>query len=129
MKYDFQVGRKYTRKDIYRKIGVPEDTRGGNWDTGYNRHGNAWFLFCNVGSPGRTKHDYPNVWIGDDLQWIGKTNAQASQPSIRSMTDGTHEVYVFWRAQSSEPFTFAGLGKAKEVHSEVVPVKINWSFD
>jgi hypothetical protein len=33
-----EIGEKYRRRDIYRIIGIPEDTKGCNWDTGYNRH-------------------------------------------------------------------------------------------
>ena len=36
--YYFQVDRRYTRKDVYKIIGIPVDTKGGNWDTGYNKN-------------------------------------------------------------------------------------------
>ena len=60
MLYQFQVGNTYKRRDVYKVIGIPEDTKGGNWDTGYARHENEWFIFCNVGIMGRTGHDYAN---------------------------------------------------------------------
>ena len=32
----FEVGGSYTREDVQNLLGVPDDQRGGNWDTGYN---------------------------------------------------------------------------------------------
>lgn len=72
MLYHFQVGKQYTRRDICKIIGVPEDTKGGNWDTGYNQYNEDWFIFCNIGIPGRTGHNYNNLLIGDNLVWYGK---------------------------------------------------------
>ncbi len=41
----FEMGKQYRRRDIYRIIGISEDTKGGNWDTGYSSFGNDWFIF------------------------------------------------------------------------------------
>ncbi len=41
--YHFQVDHRYTREDVYKIIGIPVDTKGGNWDTGYNKYKNG---FC-----------------------------------------------------------------------------------
>lgn len=123
----FTVGQKYKRRDIYLILGIPEDTKGGNWDTGYNKHNNDWFLFCNIGSPGRTGHDYNNRFIGDDLIWFGKTGSKLEHSSIQSMLHPSGKVFVFYRENDRESFTYAGAGKAKSWESSV-PVKIVWEF-
>ncbi|MBD1889186.1 DUF3427 domain-containing protein [Coleofasciculus sp. FACHB-SPT9] len=127
MPYSFQIGHSYTRRDVYRVIGIPEDTHGGNWDTGYARHGNDWFIFCNVGTSGRTGHDYANKWVGDRLEWYGKTNSQLHHPSIQSMLSLDSDTYIFWRENNQQPFIFAGIGNAEEVE-DITPVKIIWTF-
>lgn len=83
--YPFVVNNRYKRKDIYSIIGIPVDTKGGNWDTGYNKYNNDFFLFCNVGVPGRTGHDYGNKFIGDDLFWYAKSKTQINQPLIKKL--------------------------------------------
>src|SRR5689334_1324480 len=102
MNYHFHVGRKYRRRDVYRAIGIPEDTHGGNWDTGYARHGDNWFIFCNVGVPGRTGHDYPNQWLDGELHWYGKTGSHLRQPSIQSLVGPRGTTYVFHRGSNEE---------------------------
>ena len=34
MLFNFRKGQQYSRRDVYRIIGINEDTKGGNWDTG-----------------------------------------------------------------------------------------------
>lgn len=128
MTYSFQVGYKYTRPDIFRIIGIPEDTRGGNWDTGYARHGDDWFIFCNIGTPGRTGHDYANQWIGNRLEWYGKTNSQLHHKSIQSILSTNNNTYIFWRENNQRRFVFAGIGNAEKVEN-TIPVKIVWVFE
>lgn len=127
MLYYFQVGEKYTRRDIYRVIGISEDTKGGNWDTGYNQYKGDWFIFCNIGVPGRTGHDYGNVQIGDLLVWYGKTNTRIHNPSIQSLIDPSNSVYLFAREHNDNPFTYLGIAKAKSVENST-PVKVTWQF-
>lgn len=127
MYYSFIVGNLYRRRDVYRVIGIPEDTKGGNWDTGYARHNDDWFIFANIGIPGRTGHDYANEWIGPNLLWYGKTNTNLRQPAIRSMLTGTGEVYIFVRSDQRAPFVFVGCGKAEAV-KETSPVTVLWSL-
>lgn len=126
--YDFTVGEEYTRKDVFRLIGMPEDTWGGPWFTGYARHGSNWFLFCNIGAAGRTGHDYANEWTGDQLRWYGKKRSKLSHPSIQSMIGEEGEVYIFYRSSNESSFTYAGRGEAAEVE-DTTPVKVIWDFD
>src|SRR5258708_1415436 len=69
----FEVGAQYTRAQIQQSLDVPEDRRGGDWATGYTRFADELFVFCNVGSAGRTGHDYPNRWDGEQLVWSAKS--------------------------------------------------------
>jgi hypothetical protein len=135
MFYPFTIGNLYRRRDVYRVIGIPEDTKGGNWDTGYARHHTDWFIFANVGVAGRTGHDYPNEWIGPDLLWYGKNNTTLHQPAIRSMLNGSGNVYIFMRADQNLPFVFVGCGTPQAIKDSypdpilgTVPVSVLWSL-
>lgn len=80
--YDFVVGQDYTKKNIYEMCAVPEAKQRGNWDTGYHKYEGDWFIFSNIGTPGRTGHDYDNRFVGDELEWYGKTGSHVGQDSI-----------------------------------------------
>jgi 5-methylcytosine-specific restriction enzyme A len=127
MNYQFTRGKSYRRKDIYRIIGLPEDTKGGNWDTGYNRHNEDYFIFCNIGVPGTTGHDYNNHFIGNNLVWFGKNGSKIHQSTIQNLIHPTGKIYIFTRSSNKEPFIYAGLGKAKSFEA-TSPVKIIWEF-
>ena len=124
----FVVGNTYTRDQVADLIQMPLDRRGGNWNTGYDRWNDDFYLFCNVGAAGRTGHDYPNHWNGKFLIWYGKTGSKLTQPQIQSMLSGENQVHVFWRAKDRSPFTYAGEGKVHNVQ-ETVPVQITWHFE
>jgi 5-methylcytosine-specific restriction enzyme A len=128
--YVFLVGESYTRNDVYKVVGVSEGLRGGDWDTGYHRHEDAFFIFANVGIAGQTGHDYANRFEGDRLVWYGKTGARLGHPSIQALLELGHhgQVYVFYRVQKRGPFVYAGLGRPADVSNEV-PVRIVWAFD
>lgn len=123
----FKVLASYTKKDIYRIMKVPTSQQGGSWNTGYNRFNNDFFLFCNVGIPGRTGHHYNNNWDGNNLIWFGKNGTNISQISIKELISNDHNVYIFTRVDSRMPFTYQGLGFANEYENSI-PVKIIWSF-
>jgi 5-methylcytosine-specific restriction enzyme A len=127
MLYYFRVGQLYTRRDIYKMIGVDEHTKGGNWDTGYNQYKGDWFIFCNIGMPGRTGHDYQNILSDNTLIWYGKTIARLHHPTIQSMIDVNQRVYIFAREDNSQPFLYLGIGKAFAVEASI-PVKVIWTF-
>lgn len=125
--FPFVVGDSYHRKDVFRIIGLPAEPTGGNWFTGYTAHGDDWFIFCGVGTGGRTGHDYGNHFDGDRLVWFAKTNTNVHQASIQKLINPDGHIYVFFREEDRDPFTFAGLGKAVDVFDQM-PVKIVWSF-
>jgi len=126
----FVVGESYTRNDIYDIVGVPGNLHGGDWETGYHRHEDAFFIFANVGIAGQTGHDYANSLVGDRLVWYGKTGAKAEHPSIQALLElgRKRQVYIFYRKQKRGPFIYAGLGRPVDVKNEI-PVRIVWAFD
>lgn len=124
-----QISALYTRDQIAEIIGYPEEKRGGgDFDTGYTKHDDAFIIFANVGNAGRTGHNYANRWDGRNLIWFGKSSTRIDQPRIQEMISGEFDVYVFWRGQDRSPFTFAGVGNAVEVE-DTTPVRVTWSFD
>jgi len=125
--YPFSVGKKYTKQDIYSICDVPVERQKGNWNTGYTNYDGDWFVFCGVGVPGRTGHDYDNHFEGDDLVWFGKTGSHIGQESVRSLLSPGGEIYIFYREADRDPFTFAGIANAK-THRNSIPVQITWSF-
>lgn len=125
--YHFEIGSKYTKNDIYNICEVPAAKQKGNWNTGYTNYDGDWFIFCNIGVPGRTGHDYQNRFVGNDLVWYGKTKSSVEQESIRSMFEPQGNIYIFFREEDRAPFSFAGKATVKS-HKETVPVEITWTF-
>ena len=80
----FEVGSKYTREDVFRMLDLNVNTYG-DWFTGYHKHEDEWFIFCNIGTPGRTGHEYPNKFIGDELVWYGRNTSRLNHPSIQDI--------------------------------------------
>jgi hypothetical protein len=123
----FERGAKYTRRDVFRVLGIPENTSGGNWFTGYQEHEGAFYLFSNVGTPGRTGHDYGDRWEGDRLYWYAKTGTRLSQPVMAKLLAPDSTVHLFWRSDNAEPFTYAGKALATQV-MDTTPVEVLWSI-
>ncbi len=123
----FEVGKAFTKIDIYRIFEVPEQRQKGNWNTGYTKYAGRWFIFSNVGTAGRTGHDYGDHFRGDRLVWFGKTDSHVGQASIAEMVSGTRDVFIFYRRQSRSPYTFAGLGRARAV-KDATPVEVEWEI-
>lgn len=123
----FQIGRQYSRRDIFDELGLLPHPTGGNWFTGYVNHKDIFYVFSNVGSPGRTGHNYGNAWEGSRLRWYAKTNTHIAQPQIRHLLDPKTPVHVFWRSDNSRPFEYAGMGVPIEV-KDTTPVEVLWDF-
>ena len=124
----FIPGQRYSRRDVFRVLGLPEETWGGNWFTGYNEYAAAIYVFANVGVPGRTGHDYGNSWDGSRLRWFAKSGSRIQQPQIQRLINDNIPVHVFWRAANDQPFVYAGIGKAVEI-KDTSPVEVLWKFD
>ncbi|WP_404292148.1 HNH endonuclease [Microvirga sp. RSM25] len=124
----FQVGQTYTRAEVQNLLGVPEPRRGGNWDTGYTKYRDQFFIFCNIGTPGRTGHDYANHWDGSCLAWEAKSGSRLDQPQIEDLVSKRYPIHIFYRDADRQPFTYAGLGTPGIV-VDSSPVQVRWRFD
>ena len=124
----FKIKHCYSKKDIYQLLKVPVELQRGNWDTGYQKYNDCIYVFCNIGTAGRTGHDYDNHWEGNDLVWYGKTNTHIDQPFIKDLINNTYPVYIFSREEDRSPFTYQGIATVKEYFNEI-PVKIKWKMN
>ena len=103
-----------------------EPVKGGNWFTGYHQHNGEWYLFPGVGTTGRTGHDYENEWIDGDLHWSGRSESNASHPSIQQLTSLNARVHLFTREENRSPFTYHGKVVARSVDPNSIPVRVVW---
>ncbi|WP_417543037.1 HNH endonuclease [Marinobacter sp.] len=124
----YTVGSTYTRNDIYDLLGISADKRGGDWLNGYHRHGADYYIFCNVGVPGRTGHDYDNYWEGEKLIWHGKSQSHFGQAAIQNLISGEYRVLIFFREQDRAPFTYAGVGSPIPHMQIERPSRVDWIF-
>jgi 5-methylcytosine-specific restriction protein A len=125
--YSFLVDKEYTKKDIYKIIGIPTDTHGGNWDTGYNQYNGDFFVFVNIGVPGRTGDNYNNYFEGNLLYWEAKNNTNIYQSQIKQMLNPVGYIFIFYRYDNTKPFTFAGTALPFS-HKNTTPVQIVWQI-
>ncbi len=123
----FVTGNKYTRADIKELAGVGRKAKGGPWDTGIVEHDGEFLVFANVGTEGRTGHDYDNRWEGESLRWHHKRGSRVDWPSVKGLLGDSRVVHVFWRSSNSEAFEYAGFAKPIEV-IDSTPVGVLWSF-
>ena len=84
-------------------------------------------IFVNIGVAGRTGHDYKNKFDGDNLIWYAKSKTKLIQPQIQKLLNPPGFIYIFYRDNDTNPFTFAGTAKAIDYFDET-PVKIIWSL-
>jgi len=131
VRYDFIIGENYSRKDVKRKIGsIDPDDVGGNWGTGYTSHDCCYFIFANLQSAGRTGHNYGNILQDNCLYWHSKNTHKYTSNTIQRMLSGEYEIYIFTRANSSNPlFNFNGLGYVRDIgDKEEKPFHIVWGL-
>lgn len=126
-RYHFTRGETYTRRSIREALGLDPRKLGGDWSTGLVVHEGAHFIMCNVGTAGRTGHNYENRFEGGVLNWSGRTGSRLTHPSIRAMLGPEAEIHVFYREKDRAPFTYAGIGVPARTES-TVPVRIVWAF-
>jgi 5-methylcytosine-specific restriction enzyme A len=125
--YPFKPGERYLRKEVLSVLGLA-DPRGGPWYTGYVSHAGDFFIFCNVGTSGRTGHDYDNRWEETELVWYAKGNTHVAQSEIQRLLSGKHDTYLFWREDNQDPFMFAGLAQPIRV-ATTSPVRVRWRIN
>jgi len=124
----FDRGSKYTRPDVKERAGLSRGAKGGNWDTGVVEHDNEFLIFANVGTEGRTGHNYGNRWEGSHLRWYHKGGSHLAWQSVQKLLESERAVHVFWRTSNETPFEYAGAAVAVEI-ADTTPVEILWAFD
>jgi 5-methylcytosine-specific restriction protein A len=124
----FERGQKYSRPDVKARAGLAREAKGGNWDTGIVEHDGEFIVFTNVGTEGRTGHNYGNHWEGDRLRWYHKGGSLLGWESVQKLLARGRVIHVFWRSSNEEAFVYAGNASAVEV-ADTSPVEILWSFD
>jgi 5-methylcytosine-specific restriction protein A len=124
---DFERNRGYRRREIRLLAGLPADSKGGNWDTGIVEHGNEFLIFANIGTEGRTGHDYKNHWAGNRLHWYHKNRSRLAWMSVRRLLKPGRRIHVFWRSSNESPFQYAGLATPAET-IDSTPVEIVLEF-
>lgn len=124
----YTVGLQYKRIDLYELLEIPKTKQRGDWLNGYHRHGKDYYIFCTIGMPGRTGHDYPNRWDGERLIWYGKGKSKFKNPAIRNLVSGDYQVFIFYREKNRGAFTFAGVGRAVPHLESESPVRVDWIF-
>ncbi|WP_096187283.1 DUF3427 domain-containing protein [Evansella halocellulosilytica] len=127
-KSTLEIGMTYKRKDIYKLFKVPIEQQNGNWNTGYNRFHDDWFIFANINTSGRTGHDYKNRLLGNKFEWFGKNGSKLNHSSIQSLINPVGKIYILIRRDNKNPyFTYIGNGEVKEVYDES-PVRLIWNI-
>jgi 5-methylcytosine-specific restriction enzyme A len=125
----FQVGERYTKKDLYKILRVPDDKRKGAWDTGYRKWENNFYIFSNVGVSGRVGQNYNNRWDGDDFIWYAKSNAKPKSKQILELQSTQTPIFLFTRTDNRLPFIYHGEVVAKTVkYPDEEPIQITWSL-
>ena len=119
----FETGTRYRRADVKELAGLPPDAKGGNWDTGIVEHEDEFVIFANVGTEGRTGHDYNNRWEDERFRWSHKGGSKLQWPSVAKLVEERRRVHLFWRESNSAPFEYAGLATVVEVVDKT-PVEI-----
>lgn len=125
---NFERGRRYSRPDIKERAGLSRDAKGGNWDTGIVEYDGEFLIFANVGTEGRTGHNYGNSWEGNRLRWYHKGGSHLGWESVQKLLEAGRVVHIFWRTSNEAPFEYADRAKAVEV-ADTSPVEILWSFE
>lgn len=125
----FQVGQEYSRKDIYSILKVPISQQEGNWNTGYTRYNNQYFIFANIGIAGRSGQNHNNSFRKGMLEWSAKASSHLEQPTIKKMISSNYIVHIFTRDDSSNTkFIYQGIGNAIKVEDST-PVKVLWNLN
>lgn len=106
----FIIEKEYTKNDIYNLLNVPLESQKGSWDTGYRSYNGDIYIFANIGTAGRTGVNHGNYWDKDKLVWFGKATSHKEQKLIKMMISSEVNVHMFFRNNSSNAFTYKGLG-------------------
>ena len=124
----FVCRRTYSRAEITDVVGPSPAAKGGKWDTGILEHEGEFFIFANIGAPGRTGHDYSNCWEGSRLRWCHRNSSHLGWPSVQRLLRPGTNIYVLWREANRMPFEYHGKATPWTIEN-TTPVEILWSFE
>jgi 5-methylcytosine-specific restriction protein A len=85
--------------------------------------GGDLIIFANLGTPGRTGHDFPNRYEDDSrtLVWYGKPHSHSAQPTFRRLFDGEIRPLIFVRWDNKNlKFTYLGRPTISSFKDNVV---------
>ena len=122
----FEVGRKYPKSQIREAVGLEPTSKGGPLNTGIAEYAGDFLIFTNVGTAGRTGHDYDNRWEGPLLRWSHRNSSKIHWKSVQKLLT-SERIHVFWRADNKAVYTYAGYAQAVSVF-ETSPVGVLWAF-
>jgi hypothetical protein len=134
-----EEGFTYTRKEIWNLFNPKTNfPRGGNWSTGYATQNNYLIIFVNIGTSGRTGHDFPNKFIQHkrELIWYGKPNAHSQQPLFKKLFHGAVIPLVFVRWDNANA-KFLHLGQPRinsyrdgvELSNKIKTIELSFIFE
>ena len=120
----FQIGRDYSRADVRAQVGLSRDFIGGPWFTGVFEHDSEFYIFANVGTAGRTGHDYENDWEGGFLRWYHKRNSELSWPSVKRLLSPGTTIHLFSRNDDRDDFRYHGYAIPDKIVEGTSPVEL-----
>jgi hypothetical protein len=125
----FQTGQQYSSRELRQALGLPHEASGGGWFAGYQRHGEAFYVFASIRPRGgRGRNDRRDHWEDGLLAWNAKGEARRDDPAIRELSSGRRPVHVFYRTGDAGPFIYAGQGTVKEIR-DTAPVTLVWACE
>ena len=133
------VNNSYTRKEIWNYFHPNKPwPNGGPWTTGYTNVDNHLIAFANIGTSGRTGHDFPNEYnfSSKNMTWFGKPNAHSEQPTFKRLFDGLDSLLMFGRWDNKDTyFNFLGFPKITSyedrvrLKDETITIRLELSFE
>jgi hypothetical protein len=127
----FEINRVYRKSDIYKIFNVPKVQQGGKWRNGYCEHNNEFFIFANIGIPGKTDvgdFHYKNE-INDNnvMEWEAQNNSKLSWESVQKLKKSNPYIFVRYKDFRSGIYKFIGVGDCMET-KDVSPVYFKWKI-
>tara|TARA_B100001059_G_scaffold77407_1_gene75122 strand:+ start:2150 stop:3952 length:1803 start_codon:yes stop_codon:yes gene_type:complete len=125
----FEINRVYRKSDIYKIFNVPKVQQGGKWRNGYCEHNNEFFIFANIGIPGKTEageYNYKNkINDNDEMEWEAQNGSKLSWPTVQKLKKSNPYIFVRYKDFRSGIYKFIGVGDCMET-KDTSPVYFKW---
>lgn len=126
---DFDTNSPYSREDVWKKYNLYSGRmpKGGNWFTGYTVEGSDLLAFLNIGTAGKTGHDFANSYDEKSKQviWFGKTASHSKQNTFKKLLTGDLKLHLFARWNTKDvKFIYLGVGQVVD-YQDHYPVEGN----